>query len=139
MSVWCPIKQALTASSRSIALLALGYVHDEVDSEGLAGQLATKGWALIEDVTEADVTVVNICGFEQVKKDSINALRYWRSVTLRSTVARKLLRLPEEPMPCSVSIPTLACSDSLHRSFSGICCRHTLSGRRTLLTISHFQ
>ena len=61
--------------TRSVAVVTLGCTRNEVDSEELAGRLAAEGWALVEDAAEADVAVVNTCGFvEQAKKDSIDAL-----------------------------------------------------------------
>ncbi len=61
--------------SRSVAVVTLGCTRNEVDSEELAGRLASEGWTLVEDAAEADVAVVNTCGFvEQAKKDSIDAL-----------------------------------------------------------------
>lgn len=61
--------------SRSVAVVTLGCTRNEVDSEELAGRLAAEGWTLVEDASEADVAVVNTCGFvEQAKKDSIDAL-----------------------------------------------------------------
>lgn len=62
-------------SSRSVAVVTLGCTRNEVDSEELAGRLAAEGWTLVDDAAEADVAVVNTCGFvEQAKKDSIDAL-----------------------------------------------------------------
>src|SRR6478609_3359899 len=64
-----------TAPARSVALVTLGCARNEVDSEELAGRLAAEGWLLVDDAAEADVAVVNTCGFvEQAKKDSIDAL-----------------------------------------------------------------
>ncbi len=61
--------------TRSVAVVTLGCTRNEVDSEELAGRLAAEGWTLVDDATEADVAVVNTCGFvEQAKKDSIDAL-----------------------------------------------------------------
>ncbi|GAA3613125.1 30S ribosomal protein S12 methylthiotransferase RimO [Marihabitans asiaticum] len=61
--------------ARSVALVTLGCTRNEVDSEELAGRLASQGWELVEDAAEADVAVVNTCGFiEQAKKDSIDAI-----------------------------------------------------------------
>jgi ribosomal protein S12 methylthiotransferase RimO len=58
-----------------VALVTLGCVRNEVDSEELAGRLADAGWTLVEDAADADVAVVNTCGFvEQAKKDSVDAL-----------------------------------------------------------------
>ena len=61
--------------ARSVALVTLGCTRNEVDSEELAGRLAAEGWTLVDDAAEADVAVVNTCGFiEQAKKDSIDAI-----------------------------------------------------------------
>lgn len=63
------------APARSVALVTLGCTRNEVDSEELAGRLLAEGWNLVDDASEADVAVVNTCGFvEQAKKDSIDAL-----------------------------------------------------------------
>lgn len=62
-------------SGRTVALVTLGCSRNEVDSEELAGRLTAGGWTLVDDAAEADVAVVNTCGFvEQAKKDSIDAL-----------------------------------------------------------------
>lgn len=46
-----------------------------MDSEELAGRLEADGWLLVDDAAEADVAVVNTCGFvEAAKKDSVDAL-----------------------------------------------------------------
>ncbi|HEX5968000.1 MAG TPA: 30S ribosomal protein S12 methylthiotransferase RimO [Intrasporangium sp.] len=61
--------------TRSVALVTLGCTRNEVDSEELAGRLQAEGWTIVDDAAEADVAVVNTCGFvEQAKKDSIDAL-----------------------------------------------------------------
>lgn len=55
--------------------MTLGCSRNEVDSEELAGRLAAGGWRLVADAAEADVAVINTCGFvEQAKKDSIDVL-----------------------------------------------------------------
>ncbi|MEU9706516.1 hypothetical protein AB0E14_37220, partial [Streptomyces sp. NPDC047981] len=60
---------------RTVALVTLGCARNEVDSEELAGRLAADGWELVENAGEADVAVVNTCGFvEAAKKDSVDAL-----------------------------------------------------------------
>ena len=65
----------MSAPARSVALVTLGCTRNEVDSEELAGRLAAEGWTLVDDAAEADVAVVNTCGFiEQAKKDSIDAI-----------------------------------------------------------------
>ncbi|WP_104430889.1 30S ribosomal protein S12 methylthiotransferase RimO [Kineococcus xinjiangensis] len=60
---------------RSVALITLGCARNDVDSEELAGRLSDAGWTLVDDAGEADVAVVNTCGFiEQAKKDSIDTV-----------------------------------------------------------------
>jgi ribosomal protein S12 methylthiotransferase len=60
---------------RTVALVTLGCARNEVDSEELAGRLAADGWRLVDDAADADVAVVNTCGFvEAAKKDSVDAL-----------------------------------------------------------------
>ena len=60
---------------RRVALVTLGCTRNEVDSEELAGRLSAGGWELVDDAAEADVAVVNTCGFiEQAKKDSIDTI-----------------------------------------------------------------
>src|SRR3954452_10531990 len=64
-----------STAQRSVALVTLGCTRNEVDSEELAGRLAAEGWLLVDDADDADVAVVNTCGFvEQAKKDSIDVL-----------------------------------------------------------------
>src|SRR6478672_5066199 len=64
-----------STTQRSVALVTLGCTRNEVDSEELAGRLAAEGWLLVDDADDADVAVVNTCGFvEQAKKDSIDVL-----------------------------------------------------------------
>ena len=60
---------------RTVALVTLGCARNEVDSEELAGRLAADGWQLVDDAGDADVAVVNTCGFvDAAKKDSVDAL-----------------------------------------------------------------
>jgi ribosomal protein S12 methylthiotransferase RimO len=64
-----------STAQRSVALVTLGCTRNEVDSEELAGRLAAEGWLLVDDADDADVAVVNTCGFvEEAKKDSIDVL-----------------------------------------------------------------
>ncbi|WKX13105.1 30S ribosomal protein S12 methylthiotransferase RimO [Streptomyces sp. NL15-2K] len=60
---------------RTVALVTLGCARNEVDSEELAGRLEADGWQLVKDAEDADVAVVNTCGFvDAAKKDSVDAL-----------------------------------------------------------------
>nr|CEL16862.1 Ribosomal protein S12p Asp88 (E. coli) methylthiotransferase [Kibdelosporangium sp. MJ126-NF4] len=61
-------------AKRRVAMHTLGCARNEVDSEELAGRLTGSGWELAE-TDDADVIVVNTCGFvEQAKKDSVDTL-----------------------------------------------------------------
>lgn len=80
------------SDKRSVALITLGCARNDVDSEELAGRLAADGWSIAEDPADADVAVVNTCGFiESAKKDSIDALLEAHSLksdgTVRAVVA----------------------------------------------------
>jgi ribosomal protein S12 methylthiotransferase RimO len=56
-------------------MVTLGCARNEVDSEELAGRLEQAGWTVTEGAAEADVVLVNTCGFIQAaKQDSINEL-----------------------------------------------------------------
>jgi ribosomal protein S12 methylthiotransferase RimO len=56
-------------------MVTLGCARNDVDSEELAGRLAVDGWRLVEDAADAEVALVNTCGFvESAKKDSIDTL-----------------------------------------------------------------
>lgn len=58
-----------------VSVVSLGCSRNDVDSSELAGQLASEGWQLVDSPDEADVAVVNTCGFvEQAKKDSIDTV-----------------------------------------------------------------
>ncbi|WP_312875567.1 30S ribosomal protein S12 methylthiotransferase RimO [Allocatelliglobosispora scoriae] len=62
-------------SGRRVALLTLGCARNEVDSEELAARLAGDGWSITTDGEDADVVLVNTCGFvEKAKRDSIETL-----------------------------------------------------------------
>ncbi len=59
----------------SVALVTLGCARNEVDSEEMAGRLAADGFVLVEAAEDAEVVVVNTCGFvEAAKKDSVDTL-----------------------------------------------------------------
>src|SRR5437764_15344188 len=53
----------------------LGCARNAVDSDELAGRLVQSGWTLVGDSDDADVTVINTCGFvEAAKRESIDEL-----------------------------------------------------------------
>jgi len=58
-----------------IGLVSLGCAKNLVDSEVMLGSLLRDGMQLTEDAQEADVVIVNTCGFiEASKQESINAV-----------------------------------------------------------------
>ncbi len=131
--------------TRRVSLVTLGCARNEVDSEELAGRLDAAGWELVDE-TEAEVVVVNTCGFvESAKKDSIDTLLA-ASDTGAKVVAVGCLaerygssladQLPETDavlgFDAYASLP-----DSLTRVLAGERLEsHTPTDRRTLLPIS---
>jgi ribosomal protein S12 methylthiotransferase len=66
---------ATVGAPRRVALLTLGCARNEVDSEELAARLSQGGWTVTMDGSDADVVLVNTCGFvESAKQDSIDTL-----------------------------------------------------------------
>src|SRR5580704_14516122 len=56
-------------------MVTLGCARNEVDSEELAARLAAGGWTLRGEGEDADVVLVNTCGFIQAaKQESIDEL-----------------------------------------------------------------
>jgi ribosomal protein S12 methylthiotransferase RimO len=63
------------AARRVVRLVTLGCARNEVDSEELAARLEDGGWQLAEEAGDADVVLVNTCGFIQAaKQESIDEL-----------------------------------------------------------------
>jgi ribosomal protein S12 methylthiotransferase RimO len=64
-----------TRAPHKVALITLGCARNDVDSEELAGRLAADGFELVEEAEDAEIAVVNTCGFvDAAKKDSIDTL-----------------------------------------------------------------
>jgi len=63
------------SNSRTVSLVTLGCARNEVDSEELAARLSADGWTLRGEGEDADVVLVNTCGFiEAAKTESIEAV-----------------------------------------------------------------
>jgi ribosomal protein S12 methylthiotransferase len=61
--------------TRRFHVVTLGCARNEVDSDELAGRLTADGWAFSERAAEADVVLVNTCGFiEAAKSESISTI-----------------------------------------------------------------
>lgn len=60
---------------RRFHLVTLGCSRNEVDSDELAGRLTTDGWQVSDEAKDADVVLVNTCGFiEAAKAESISTI-----------------------------------------------------------------
>ena len=58
-----------------VGFMSLGCPKNLVDSEVMLGHLRLKGYTLTSRLEEAEVLVVNTCGFiESAKKESIEAI-----------------------------------------------------------------
>ena len=58
-----------------LGLISLGCAKNLVDSEHMLARLRDAGWEITEDMTEADVGVVNTCGFiGDAKQESIDMI-----------------------------------------------------------------
>lgn len=63
------------ATPGTVSVVTLGCARNEVDSEELAGRLAAGGWRVSAGGEDADVVLVNTCGFvAQAKQDSIDTV-----------------------------------------------------------------
>ncbi|OUM20795.1 30S ribosomal protein S12 methylthiotransferase RimO [Butyricicoccus porcorum] len=58
-----------------LGLISLGCAKNLVDSEHMLAQLAEAGVTIVDDVAEADVAVINTCGFiESAKQEAIQTI-----------------------------------------------------------------
>ncbi len=58
-----------------VGMVSLGCPRNLVDSEGILGRLAAKGYGIVEDIGKADIGIVNTCAFiEDAKLESSNAI-----------------------------------------------------------------
>ena len=57
------------------AVITLGCAKNQVDSEVMLGVLRNSGYEIVGDVKEADIAIVNTCGFlESAVKESIDCV-----------------------------------------------------------------
>ncbi len=64
----CLMKDYRLAEPLKVAFVALGCAKNLVDSEKMLGQLAENGIAITSDESDADVIVVNTCGFLEASR-----------------------------------------------------------------------
>ncbi len=59
----------------SVGILSLGCPRNLVDSEGIVGRLASKGYTIIDNISEADIGIINTCAFiDEARRESIDAI-----------------------------------------------------------------
>eukprot|EP00186_Timspurckia_oligopyrenoides_P004154 CAMPEP_0182445028 /NCGR_PEP_ID=MMETSP1172-20130603/3293_1 /TAXON_ID=708627 /ORGANISM="Timspurckia oligopyrenoides, Strain CCMP3278" /LENGTH=522 /DNA_ID=CAMNT_0024640723 /DNA_START=50 /DNA_END=1618 /DNA_ORIENTATION=+ len=76
--------------SPTVSLVALGCAKNTVDAEVMLGDLERNGVKHVEDPADADVIIVNTCGFiEQAKQSSLEAIL--EVAQLKSVSARGLI------------------------------------------------
>jgi ribosomal protein S12 methylthiotransferase len=62
-------------SARKIHFVSLGCVKNRVDTEVMLGVANRDGWSIVDEADEAEVIVVNTCGFiGEAKKESIDTI-----------------------------------------------------------------
>jgi ribosomal protein S12 methylthiotransferase len=93
----------MTSAPRSIYFVSLGCPKNRVDSEVMLGSLAEAGHVLVQQPDEAEVIVVNTCGFiDAAKEESIDTIlemaQYKESGSCRKLVVTGCLtqRYPDE-------------------------------------------
>src|SRR5665213_2320354 len=67
--------KTIEKSAKTVAVISLGCPKNTVDSEVMLGKLAKDNYILVKDPAEAEVVIVNTCGFiEASKKESIDTI-----------------------------------------------------------------
>ena len=61
------------ANSKYLYIENLGCAKNQVDAEVMSRSLEKDGWIMTDDASEADLIIVNTCGFiESAREESIN-------------------------------------------------------------------
>ena len=129
----------------TVSIVTLGCARNEVDSDELAARLDDGGFALVDEQTEAELVLVNTCGFiEQAKQESIDtvleaadsAARVVAVGCLAERYGRELAdALPEATVRGFADSPDIA--RRLQRVLAGeVLPAHTPSDRRRLLPLA---
>ncbi|MCG3137560.1 MAG: Ribosomal protein S12 methylthiotransferase RimO [Phycisphaerae bacterium] len=67
------MNEQLSSPPKRVAFISLGCAKNLVDSERMLGQLAEGGLAITADADDADVIVVNTCGFLEASRQEAHA------------------------------------------------------------------
>jgi ribosomal protein S12 methylthiotransferase len=83
-----------------------GCVKNQVDAENMMAHLDHAGWVATQDASDADIIIINSCGFiESAKRESINAVLTWRKlypnkkILLAGCLAQRYARELSESLP----------------------------------------
>jgi len=83
-----------------------GCVKNQVDAENMMAHLNKEGWESVSETEQADLIIVNSCGFiESAKRESINAVFEWRKlypgkkILLAGCLAQRYAKDLSESMP----------------------------------------
>ncbi len=61
--------------SKKFGMISLGCDKNRVDAERLLGILREKGYCVTDDISEANILIVNTCAFlESARKEAIGAV-----------------------------------------------------------------
>ena len=61
--------------NKSVAVVSLGCAKNLVDSELISGLLVSQGYELVEQVSDAEIVIVNTCGFiDTAKQEAIDRI-----------------------------------------------------------------
>ncbi|GHV10818.1 ribosomal protein S12 methylthiotransferase RimO [Spirochaetia bacterium] len=83
-----------------------GCVKNQVDAETMMACLNGAGWSAVENAADADLIIINSCGFiESAKQESINAVLLWRKqypgkkILLAGCLAQRYAKELAESLP----------------------------------------
>jgi ribosomal protein S12 methylthiotransferase RimO len=126
--------------------VTLGCARNEVDSEELAGRLARDGWEVTTDGEDAEVVLVNTCGFvAKAKQDSIDTLLAaadtGAAVVAAGCLAERYGRELAEQLPEAAAVLSFDDYPDISARLSAVVAgeaveAHTPRDRRTLLPIT---
>ena len=58
-----------------LVMIQMGCSKNRVDGEVMLGQLSDRGFEIVEDIAQADIAIINTCGFiDSAKQESIDAI-----------------------------------------------------------------
>ena len=87
-----PRKNRVSKKAFKIGMVSLGCPKNQVDAEQMLGVLASSGYEITADQSEADVIVVNTCGFiESAKEESIEAILEAASMKQRGSCKKVIV------------------------------------------------